>query len=55
LSLPVVLNKSAAAPTAALSPALLKRSVPLPTPVLKLASASLKSENQPNAGLQRRW
>jgi hypothetical protein len=46
---PVVLNKSAAAPMAVFRSAILKRSVPAPTAVLKLVSTALLSENQPTA------
>src|SRR5436309_13433727 len=46
---PVVLSKSAAAPTAVLESALLRASAPPPTPVLKLPVVSKKSENQPSA------
>ena len=46
---PVALNKSAAAPNAVFSSAVLKRSVPAPVAVLKLLSVLLKSENQPTA------
>ena len=45
----VVLSKSAAAPTAVFWSAVLKRSVPAPTAVLKLVSTVLLSENQPTA------
>ena len=43
-SVPVVLSKSAAAPTAVLESALLRASAPPPTPVLKLPVLSKKSE-----------
>ena len=46
--LDVVVNKSAAVPTAVLLSAVLSTSVPAPTPVLKLAAVSLKSEYQPS-------
>src|SRR5439155_12300400 len=46
---PVVLSKSAAAPTAVLESALLRASAPPPTPVLKLPVESKKSERQPSA------
>src|SRR5205823_8986877 len=46
---PVVLSKSAAAPTAVLESALLRASAPPPTPVLKLPVVSKKSERQPSA------
>jgi hypothetical protein len=53
---PVVLLRSAPAPTAVFSTPspvpwspTLKRSVPAPTPVLKLPSVLLKSENHPTA------
>ena len=49
LSEPVVLNKSAAAPMEVLSFPVLKRSVPAPTPVLRLPPVLLKSEYQPFA------
>jgi hypothetical protein len=43
---PLVLNKSAAAPKAVFSSAVLKRSAPAPVAVLKLPSAFRQSENQ---------
>src|SRR2546429_9829324 len=46
---PVVLSKSAAAPTAVLEPALLGANGPPPTPVLKLPVVSKNSERQPSA------
>jgi hypothetical protein len=46
---PVVLLKSAAAPTAVFWSAVLNSSAPAPTAVLKLPSVPLRSENQPNA------
>src|SRR5262249_30347952 len=46
---PVVLSKSAAAPTAVLESALLRTSAPAPTPVLKLPVVFKKSERQPSA------
>src|SRR5437899_12196991 len=46
---PVVLSKSAAAPTAVLESALLRASAPPPTPVLKLPVVSKKNERQPSA------
>ena len=49
LLIPVVLNKSAAAPNAVLSSAVLKRSAPAPVPVLKLPCVLLASENHPTA------
>src|SRR5213592_1119218 len=45
---PVVLSKSAAAPTAVLESALLSASAPPPTPVLKLPVVFKKSERQPS-------
>jgi hypothetical protein len=47
--MPVVLNRSAAAPNAVLSSAVLKRSDPAPVAVLKLPPALRKSENHPTA------
>jgi hypothetical protein len=49
LRTPVLLNKSAAAPNAVFSRAVLKRRAPAPVAVLKLPSALLKSEYQPTA------
>jgi len=49
LLMPVLLNKSAAAPNAVFSSAVLKSSDPAPVAVLKLPLALLKSENQPTA------
>src|SRR5262249_60303391 len=46
---PLVLSKSAAAPTAVLESALLRASAPPPTPVLKLPVVSKKRERQPSA------
>src|SRR6266496_5763661 len=46
---PVVLSKSAAAPTAVLESALLRANAPPPTPVLKLPVEFKKSERQPSA------
>src|SRR5205823_13474235 len=46
---PVVLSKSAAAPTAVFESALLRANAPPPTPVLKLPVVSKKSERQPSA------
>src|SRR5439155_10535694 len=45
---PVVLSKSAAAPTAVFESALLRASAPPPTPVLKLPVVSKNSERQPS-------
>src|SRR5438874_12679318 len=49
LSTPSVLNKSAAAPNAVFSSAVLKRSVPAPVAVLQLPATVPQSENQPTA------
>jgi hypothetical protein len=48
LSVPLVLSKSAAAPTAVLESASLRASAPPPIPVLKLPVLSKKSERQPS-------
>src|SRR5437667_6007635 len=45
---PVVLSSNATAPTAVLELPLLRTSAPTPTPVLKLAVVSEKSEYQPS-------
>lgn len=46
-SVPVVLSKSAAAPSAVFESALLRTSAPAPTPVLKLPVLFEKSERHP--------
>ena len=53
LASPVVLSKSAAAPTAVFSFPVLRESVPAPTPVLKLASTLLWSDNAPTACVRK--
>ncbi len=51
LAIPVVLLKSAPAPVAVFSFAVLSRSVPAPTPVQKLPSERLRIEYMPTAVL----
>jgi len=46
---PVVLNKSAAAPVAVFESAVLRSSAPAPTAVLKLPVVTLNNENVPSA------
>jgi len=51
LRLPVVLLKTALAPVAVFSSAVLARSVPTPIPVLRLPVVLLSSEDKPTAVL----